>query len=85
MALKRKALSLHWEFMFARPMYQTPDMQAQHDILEEAGRLLENGTLRHTMKEHYGALDAANLRRAHAAIESGRMIGKLVLSGVPAG
>jgi zinc-binding alcohol dehydrogenase family protein len=78
-----KSATICWELMFTRPTYQTPDMQAQHDILDEAARLLEDGTLRHTMKEHYGPLNAENLRRAHATIEAGRMIGKLVLSGIP--
>ncbi len=78
-----KSAAICWELMFTRPTFHTPDMQAQHDILDEAARLLENGTLRHTMKEHYGTLDAASLRRAHAAIEAGKMIGKLVLSGIP--
>lgn len=78
-----KSATICWELMFTRSTYQTPDMQAQHDILEESARLLEDGTLRHTMKEHYGPLNAGNLRRAQGMIESGRMIGKLVLSGIP--
>jgi zinc-binding alcohol dehydrogenase family protein len=82
-AFQSKSAAICWELMFTRPMYQTPDVQRQHDILDEAARLLEDGTLRHTMKEHCGPLNAENLRRAHAAIESGRMIGKLVLSGIP--
>jgi NADPH:quinone reductase len=77
-----KSVAICWEYMFTRAMYGTPDLQVQHDILEETARLLEDGTLRHTMKEHYGLLNAANLRRAHATLESGRMIGKLVLGGM---
>src|SRR6185295_1195757 len=80
-AFQGKSAAICWELMFTRSTYQTPDMQRQHEILEEAARLLENGTLRHTMTESYGTLDAASLRRAHATIESGKMIGKLVLSG----
>ena len=81
MALKRKALSLHWEMMFARPMFQTPDMQAQHDLLERVAALVDEGRLRTTLGEHFGAINAANLRRAHALVESGRAKGKLVLEG----
>ncbi|HEV8583253.1 MAG TPA: zinc-binding alcohol dehydrogenase family protein [Thermoanaerobaculia bacterium] len=77
-----KSATICLELMFTRAMFHTADMQAQHDILEEAARLLEDSTLRHTMQEHYGPLNAENLRRAHATIESGRMIGKLVLSGI---
>jgi zinc-binding alcohol dehydrogenase family protein len=81
-AFQSKSVAICWELMFTRAMYETADMQAQHDILAEAARLLGDGTLRHTMKQRYGPLNAENLRRAHAAIESGRMIGKLVLSGI---
>ncbi|HYO12641.1 MAG TPA: zinc-binding alcohol dehydrogenase family protein [Thermoanaerobaculia bacterium] len=77
-----KSVAICWEYMFTRAMYETPDMAAQHDILEKTARLLEDGTLRHTMREHYGPLSAETLRRAHAMLESGRMIGKLVLGGM---
>lgn len=83
-AFQSKSVALCWELMFTRAMYETPDMQAQHDILEETARLLDEGTLRHTMKEDFGPLNAENLRRAHARVESGRMIGKLVLGGIEA-
>lgn len=81
--LKTKAASLHWELMFARPMHKTPDMQAQHDLLVEVSRMLEAGTLRTTLGEHFGPITAANLRRAHAAIESTTSRGKIVLEGFP--
>ena len=79
--LKRKSASLHWEFMFARPLHQTPDMIAQHELLNQAARLIDQGRLRTTLGEHYGTINAANLRRAHAFIESGRAQGKVVLEG----
>ena len=78
-----KSVAICWELMFTRAQYQTPDMRAQHDLLAETARLIDGGMLRHTMRENYGPLNAENLRKAHAALESGRMIGKLVLSGVP--
>ncbi|CAA0089715.1 Zinc-type alcohol dehydrogenase-like protein [Starkeya nomas] len=79
--LKGKSLSLHWELMFTRSMFQTPDMIRQHEILEEVSRLVDAGTLRTTLGAHFGTINAANLKRAHAAIESGRSIGKIVLEG----
>jgi len=79
--LKGKSASLHWEFMFARPLHNTPDMIAQHELLNQAARLIDNGTLRTTLGEHYGTINAANLRRAHAFIESGKAQGKVVLEG----
>ena len=77
--LKRKSASLHWEFMFARPLHRT--MIAQHELLNQAARLIDQGRLRTTLGEHYGTINAANLRRAHAFIESGRAQGKVVLEG----
>lgn len=79
--LKSKSASLHWELMFARSLYETPDMIAQHDLLNQAARLIDNGTLRTTLGEHYGKINAENLRRAHAFIESGKARGKVVLEG----
>lgn len=79
--LKRKALSLHWELMFTRALYETPDMIEQHRILENLAKLVDSGVVRTTLGEHYGAINAANLRRAHALLESGRAKGKIVLEG----
>ena len=83
--LKGKSASLHWEFMFARSMHQTPDMEEQHRLLAEVSRMLEAGTLRSTLAEHFGTIEAANLLRAHAAVESGTARGKIVLEGFGAG
>ncbi|MBI0535569.1 zinc-binding alcohol dehydrogenase family protein [Roseomonas sp. KE2513] len=85
MKLKSKAASLHWEFMFARPMHHTTDMEEQNRLLAEVSRMLDGGTLRTTLAEHFGTIDAVNLRRAHAAVESGKARGKIVLEGFGAG
>ena len=81
MALKRKSLSLHWESMFTRSSFGTPDLQRQHDLLNRVAELVDAGVLRTTLGENYGRIDAANLRRAHALIETHRAVGKLVLEG----
>lgn len=81
MKLKGKALSLHWEMMFARPMHQTPDMIEQHNLLNAVADMVDAGRLRATVGEHFGKIDAANLKRAHALIESNRAKGKIVLEG----
>ncbi|HEY1943216.1 MAG TPA: zinc-binding alcohol dehydrogenase family protein [Roseiarcus sp.] len=82
---KRKSLSIHWELMFTRPMFETADMAAQGAILNEVARLVDEGAIRTTLSERFGAINAANLRRAHALIESGRAKGKIVLEGFGAG
>ena len=81
MALKRKSLSLHWESMFTRSSFNTPDLQRQHDLLERVAALVDAGVLRTTLGEHYGRINAANMRQAHTLIESHRARGKLVLEG----
>lgn len=77
----RKSVSIHWELMFTRPMFETADMDAQGKLLDEVARLVDAGSLRTTLGEHYGAINAANLRRAHGLLESGRAKGKIVLEG----
>jgi NADPH:quinone reductase len=80
-ALKRKSASLHWEFMFARPVFGTPDMEAQHALLCRVADMVDNGQIRTTLTSVLGSINAANLRKAHALIESGRTRGKIVLEG----
>ena len=81
MKLKGKSLSLHWELMFTRSLFQTADMIEQHRLLERVAQLVDAGTLKTTLGEHFGRIDAANLRRAHSLLESGAAKGKIVLEG----
>ncbi|MFJ2478839.1 zinc-binding alcohol dehydrogenase family protein [Pseudomonas sp. NPDC087598] len=81
MPLKRKSLSLHWELMFTRSLYETPDMINQHHLLNRVSDLIDQGILQTTVGEHFGAINAANMRRAHALVESGKARGKIVLEG----
>ena len=81
MPLKRKAISLHWELMFTRSLFETTDMVRQQEILNRVSTLIDQGVLRTTTGEHFGAITAENLRRAHALLESGRARGKIVLEG----
>ena len=81
MKLKRKSLSLHWELMFTRSLFETPDMIEQHRLLQRVSELVDQGVLRTTLGEHFGVINAANLRCAHALLESGKAKGKIVLEG----
>jgi NADPH:quinone reductase len=78
--LKPKSISLHWEFMFT-PLYQTPDMSEQGRLLTELGYLMDAGRIQTTLQNNLGKITAENIKRAHALIESGRSIGKIVLAG----
>ena len=79
--LKRKSLSLHWELMFTRSLFKTADMGEQGKLLAEVSRLVDKGQIRTTLAEHFGTINANNLKRAHALIESNRAKGKIVLEG----
>lgn len=78
---KQKAVSLHWELMFTRSMFGTPDMAQQGQLLSEVAALVDAGRIRSTATEVAGKIDAATLRRVHAQIESGTALGKIVLEG----
>ncbi|CAB3746287.1 zinc-binding alcohol dehydrogenase family protein [Paraburkholderia solisilvae] len=79
--LKRKSASLHWELMYTRSIFDTPDVIRQHDILCNVADLVDSGMLKATTGEHFGKINAENLRRAHQLLESHRAKGKIVLEG----
>ena len=79
--LHDKSITVCLEGMFTRSTFQTPDMEAQHALLDEAAGLVEAGVLKSTLKENLGKICAANLKRAHKLLEDGHAIGKLVLEG----
>ena len=78
---KQKAVSLHWEFMFTRPVFETPDMGEQGRLLNEVAALVDAGRIRSTATEVAGKIDAATLRAVHAQIETHTARGKIVLEG----
>lgn len=79
--LKRKSITVAWELMFTRSLYQTDDMIEQHKLLEEVAHLVDVGVLKTTLTETVSPINAANLKAVHAVVESGKAIGKTVLSG----
>jgi len=79
--LKQKSLSLHWEFMFTRSMFETDDMAEQSRLLTQVASLIDDGKIKTTVGKHLGKINAANLIEAHKILEEGRAIGKLVLEG----
>ncbi len=81
LALKRKSLSLHWELMFTRSLYQTPDMAAQGRLLDAIAVMVDDGRLRTTVTQTLRPISADTVRRAHALIESGRARGKVTIEG----
>ena len=80
-AVRQKSVTFAWELMFTRPRYKTADMIEQHRLLNQVAEWLDEGKLRGTLRETLSPISAANLRTAHEKVESGTMIGKLVLKG----
>ena len=80
--LKSKSVTFSWEFMFTKSKYETEDMRSQHDLLNQVSQFVDQGVIQSTMMENFGQVSPENLSRAHAQLEAGRTIGKLVLSGL---
>ncbi len=81
MPFKIKAVSIHWELMFTRSLFTTADIARQGDILNQVAALLDAGKIKSTATETLGVINAANIKRAHAILESGKARGKIVLEG----
>lgn len=79
--LKPKSISLHWEFMFTRSRYETPDLGEQGRLLNDVAALVDAGRIVSTVQTNLGTINATNLRQAHALVESGKTVGKVVLAG----
>jgi NADPH2:quinone reductase len=78
---KGKSISVHWESMFTRSSFQTSDMIAQHNLLNDVADLIDKSVLRTTLDQNFGAINSVNLKRAHALLESGKSRGKIVMEG----
>ncbi|GLG85054.1 zinc-binding alcohol dehydrogenase family protein [Acinetobacter calcoaceticus] len=80
-SFKSKSVSVHWEFMFTRSMYQTQDMVKQSELLNEISELVDAGKIKTTLSQVLSPINAQNLKLAHQQIESGTTKGKIVLHG----
>jgi NADPH:quinone reductase len=78
---QQKSLTIAWELMYTRSMFQTPDMVEQHRLLTEVAKLVDEGRIRSTLSRKLSPISASTLREAHAQIESGTTLGKIVLEG----
>ncbi len=79
--LKQKSISLHWEFMYTRPLFNTDDMIKQHQLLNQLASLVDDRIISTTMQHHYGKITAENLETAFQQLEQSHTIGKIVLEG----
>lgn len=79
--MKSKAASLHWEFMFARSMYKTHDMDSQNKLLSWVAHEIDDGNIKSTLSKTLSPINAETLRQAHRLVEAGNSIGKVVVEG----
>lgn len=78
--LKAKSITLVWEMMFTRSMFQTNDLVKQHELLNKLALMVENGDIMHTLTQHLNPINVDTITIAHQVIERGKMQGKLVIS-----
>ncbi len=76
---KRKCVGIHWEYMFARSMFETPDMAEQGKILNQIANLIDTRKIQTTINHIFEGFTAENFKRAHAMLESGNTVGKIVI------
>ncbi|WP_433675355.1 zinc-binding alcohol dehydrogenase family protein [Microbacterium gorillae] len=78
--LMQKSIAWLWELMFTDPLF-LPDSRHQQWILDQVAGLVDSGVVRATSTTNLGTISADSLERAHAAIATGRTVGKIVLEG----
>jgi NADPH:quinone reductase-like Zn-dependent oxidoreductase len=79
--LRQKSAAFVWEVMFTRSLFNTYDMIEQHHLLNTVADLVDSKKIQTTLTDLFTPISAENLRKAHKKLESGNMIGKIVLSG----
>jgi NADPH:quinone reductase-like Zn-dependent oxidoreductase len=77
---KAKSISIHWELMYTRPIFTTRTISRQHALLRRMAELVDRGDVVHTLMRRIDGFDAAGLAQAHALVEAGNMIGKVVVA-----
>lgn len=78
--LKAKSAAVHWEFMFTRSMFQTPDMKIQGEIISRVAGQVADGRLRSTLQKTLAPLSPETLEEGQRLLAKGGMIGKLVIT-----
>ncbi|ALM85998.1 zinc-binding alcohol dehydrogenase family protein [Bordetella sp. N] len=77
---KGKSISIHWELMYTRPIFTTPTITRQHALLRRVSELVDQGVIKHTLTKRIDNINAESLIKAHALVEAGSMIGKVVVA-----
>ncbi|MBF7979422.1 MULTISPECIES: zinc-binding alcohol dehydrogenase family protein [Rahnella] len=78
--LKLKSAALHWELMYTRSMFNTPDIAQQGEILKQVAALVDEGKVTTTLSETLHGLTVESIEAAHAKVLDGHMQGKVVVA-----
>jgi NADPH2:quinone reductase len=78
--LKLKSAALHWELMYTRSMFTTPDIAEQGEILKQVAALVDEGKVQTTLSETLSGLTVESIEAAHAKVLDGHMQGKVVVA-----
>ncbi|BCA86705.1 NADPH:quinone reductase [Enterococcus saigonensis] len=80
-AWKNLSVSFDWEYMFTKTDFDR-DVASQGRILAHVAQLVDEGELHTTLTQTInGGINATNLKKATALVESGHMNGKVVVTG----
>ena len=66
--------------MYTRSMFATNDIDKQSDILNEVADMLDSKVLKPTLTTVIEGFTVENLKKAHQLQESGKSIGKTVIT-----
>lgn len=78
---KNLSVSFDWEYMFAKTNYDY-QIETQGQALEVIANLADKGKLVTTLSKVYSdGINATNLKQATKDVETGHMLGKVVISG----
>ncbi|AVF35944.1 zinc-binding alcohol dehydrogenase family protein [Rahnella sikkimica] len=78
--LKLKSAALHWELMYTRSMFNTPDIAQQGEILKQVAARVDEGKVTTTLSETLHGLTVESIEAAHAKVLDGHMQGKVVVA-----
>jgi zinc-binding alcohol dehydrogenase family protein len=74
-----KSLTMSFELIYTRSVYQTDDWIKQHEYLTELKNQVEQGFITSTMSKHFDRMNEDTLKEAYTLLQSEHTVGKIVL------
>ena len=76
---KQKSVSLSWEYVFTKSLYQTSDILTQGESLDLIADLIDRQNIHSIIGRRFDHMNPVNLQLAHELQMTGQAIGKTVL------